>query len=77
MEEDQLANLSFEDALKELQNLVEELESGNVELEKSIALYEKGARLKLYCEEKLKVAETKISKISDDKVQNEIIDNRQ
>ena len=66
---EQLTNLSFEEALKELQNLVEELESGNVELEKSIALYEKGTKLKLYCEEKLKVAEAKISKVANETIE--------
>ena len=67
--EEKLTNLSFEEALNELQNLVEELESGNVELEKSISLYEKGTKLKLYCEEKLKVAEAKISKVANEKIQ--------
>ena len=42
----------------------EELENGNVELEKSIELYETGAKLREHCEDKLKVAEKKISKIS-------------
>ena len=74
--EEKLTNLSFEEALKELQNLVEELESGNVELEKSIALYEKGTKLKLYCEEKLKVAEAKISKVSNEKIQANLLNEK-
>ena len=73
---EQLANLSFEEALKELQNLVEELESGNVELEKSIALYEKGTKLKLYCEEKLKVAEAKISKVTNETIEAHLEDQK-
>ena len=73
---EQLTNLSFEEALKELQNLVEELESGNVELEKSIALYEKGTKLKLYCEEKLKVAEAKISKVTNEKIEAHLEDEK-
>ena len=73
---EQLTNLSFEEALKELQNLVEELESGNVELEKSIALYEKGTKLKLYCEEKLKVAEAKISKVTNETIEAALEDEK-
>ena len=73
---EQLANLSFEEALKELQNLVEELESGNVELEKSISLYEKGTKLKLYCEEKLKVAEAKISKVENETIEADLEDEK-
>ena len=64
MTNDEISKLSFEDALKYLQKIVEELENGNVELEKSIELYETGAKLREHCEDKLKVAEKKISKIS-------------
>ena len=64
MEENEISKLSFEEAIKDLQKIVEELENGNVELEKSIELYEKGAKLRIHCENKLKVAEKKISKIS-------------
>ena len=74
--EEKLTSLSFEEALNELQNLVEELESGNVELEKSISLYEKGTKLKLYCEEKLKVAEAKISKVANEKIQANLVDEK-
>lgn len=64
MEDEKISILSFEEALKKLQSIVEELENGDVELDKSIELYEKGAMLRKHCEEKLKVAERKISKIS-------------
>ena len=64
MEENEISKLSFEEAINDLQKIVEELENGNVELEKSIELYEKGAKLRIHCEKKLKVAEKKISKIS-------------
>ncbi len=64
MEENEISKLSFEEALENLQRIVEELENGNVALEKSIELYEKGAKLRIHCENKLKVAEKKISKIS-------------
>ena len=56
MEENEISKLSFEEAIKDLQKIVEELENGNVELEKSIELYEKGAKLRIHCENKLKVA---------------------
>jgi len=59
-----LSTLSFEDAMKQLEEVVRALESGNVELEKSIALYEKGAKLKAHCEAKLKEAEEKVAKIT-------------
>lgn len=59
-----IAAMSFEDAMKRLESVVRDLESGNVELEKSIALYEEGARLKAHCEKKLKEAEEKVAKIT-------------
>ena len=59
-----LAKMSFEEAMKKLEEVVRDLESGNVELEKSIALYEEGARLKAHCEKKLKEAEEKVAKIT-------------
>ena len=58
-----LSKLSFEDALKELEEIVQKLESGGVPLEESIALYERGAVLKAHCETKLKSAQEKIEKI--------------
>lgn len=58
-----LATLSFEKALAELEEIVRKLESGAAELEESIALYERGAALKAHCEAKLKSAQEKIEKI--------------
>jgi exodeoxyribonuclease VII small subunit len=55
--------LSFEKALAELEEIVQKLESGKAELEDSIALYERGAKLKAHCEAKLKSAQEKIEKI--------------
>jgi exodeoxyribonuclease VII small subunit len=55
--------LSFEEALKSLEEIVARLESGRVELEESIAIYERGAALKAHCERKLKDAEARIEKI--------------
>jgi exodeoxyribonuclease VII small subunit len=56
--------LSFEDALKELESVVGRLERGDVALEESIALYERGAKLKARCEAKLAEAEEKVAKIT-------------
>lgn len=58
-----IASLSFEKALAELEEVVSKLESGNAPLEEAIALYERGAALKAHCEAKLKAAQEKIEKI--------------
>ena len=57
-------DLSFEDAIKELEAVVGQLERGDVALDESIALYERGAALKARCEAKLKEAEEKVAKIT-------------
>jgi len=57
-------NMSFEDAIKELEMVVGQLERGDVALDESIALYERGAALKARCEAKLKEAEEKVAKIT-------------
>ena len=56
-------NLSFEAALRELEDIVSRLEQGSVDLEDSIALYERGNALKAHCEKKLKSAELRLEKI--------------
>ncbi|MCR6658049.1 MAG: exodeoxyribonuclease VII small subunit [Asticcacaulis sp.] len=56
--------LSFEDALKQLEKIVSELESGSAPLEKALALYQEGARLKQLCEERLEAARLQVEKIS-------------
>ena len=58
-----IEKMSFEESLKELEEIVRKLESGNVELEKSIEIYERGAKLKAHCESRLKSAELKIEQI--------------
>ena len=55
--------MSFEAALKELENIVSRLEQGEIDLEDSIALYERGNALKAHCEKKLKGAEARLEKI--------------
>ncbi|MEP4032875.1 exodeoxyribonuclease VII small subunit [Roseibium polysiphoniae] len=58
-----LASLSFEEALKQLETIVRELEQGNVPLERSIEMYERGATLRSHCNSLLKAAEAKVEKI--------------
>ena len=58
-----VSDLSFEAALKELETIVARLEQGEVDLEDSIALYERGQALKGHCEAKLKSAESRLEKI--------------
>jgi exodeoxyribonuclease VII small subunit len=55
--------MTFEEALAELEGIVRQLETGDVELEKSIAIYERGAALKAHCEGRLKSAELKVEQI--------------
>lgn len=58
-----IEKMSFEESLKELEEIVRRLEAGDVELEKSIEIYERGAKLKAHCESRLKSAELKIEQI--------------
>lgn len=59
-----VASLSFEAALGELEKIVAMLEKGAVELDASIALYERGEILKKHCDALLKNAEARIEKIA-------------
>ena len=56
-------NKTYEENHKQLEDIVEQLESGEVDLEKSVELYEKGMILKNLCESKLKNIEIQIKKI--------------
>lgn len=58
--------MSFEQAMRELEAVVGKLERGEVELEESIRLYERGAELKKRCDAKLKEAEEKVAAITSD-----------
>ena len=55
--------LNFGESIKKLEHIVDQLESGEIDLEKSVELYEKGMILKNNCEEKLKKVELQIKKI--------------
>ncbi len=59
-----VAEMSFEDAMRELEAVVGQLERGDVALDASIKLYERGAELKARCETKLKEAEEKVAAIT-------------
>ena len=59
-----LAKMSFEEAMAELERVVGQLERGDVPLEESIGLYERGAQLRAHCEAKLKAAEDRVEKIT-------------
>ena len=56
--------MTFEQAMKELEAVVGQLERGDVALDESIALYERGAALKKRCEDELKRAEEKVAAIT-------------
>jgi len=66
-------DFSFEENLKKLEDIVDQLESGEIDIEKSVALYEKGMLLKNNCEAKLKKIELQIKKIKmeNNKIQKE------
>lgn len=58
-----VAEMTFEEAMAALESVVGQLERGDVALEQSIALYERGAALKAHCAAKLKSAEEKVELI--------------
>lgn len=64
MSDTPIQEMSFETAMAELEKVLAQLESGTVELDASIALYERGAALKARCETKLKEAEEKVRAIT-------------
>ncbi len=64
MSDTPVSEMTFEDAMRELEAVVDQLERGEVPLDQSIALYERGAALKKRCEEQLKKAEEKVAAIT-------------
>ena len=59
----QSADLSFEDALRQLEEIVSVLERGDISLDEAIAAYEKGTSLKAHCQKRLEEARLKVEKI--------------
>ena len=58
-----ITKLSFEKALAELEEIVDNLESGSIDLEKSIEFYTRGSHLKTHCQQKLNDADLKLEEI--------------
>ena len=58
-----ISDMSFEDALRELERVVRQLESGDVPLDMSITLYERGEELRKHCQARLDAAQARIEKI--------------
>jgi exodeoxyribonuclease VII small subunit len=63
MENNDLNELSFEEAINQLEIIVRELESGRTKLDDAVSAYEKAIKLKQLCETKLKAAQLKIEKL--------------
>jgi exodeoxyribonuclease VII small subunit len=59
-----VAGMSFEQALAELERIVQDLERGQRDLDAAITAYERGTQLKLHCEGKLREAQLRVEKIS-------------
>ena len=59
-----IAAMSFEDALAELEQIVRRLEGGQVKLDEAILSYERGAQLKQHCEKKLNEAQQRVDRIT-------------
>ena len=66
-ENSDVAKMSFEEALAALEGIVQDLEGGEVPLDQSIAIYERGEALKKHCAELLKAAEDRVEKIKLDR----------
>ena len=62
---DELADVSFEDALAELETLVEKMETGDLSLEESLAAFERGVKLTRRCQSALKAAELKVKVLTE------------
>jgi exodeoxyribonuclease VII small subunit len=62
-ENENIENLSFEEALVKLENIVRELESGRIKLDDAVSAYEKAVALEKLCSDKLKAATLKVEKI--------------
>ena len=60
----EIADMSFEEAMKELETTVGKLEHGEATLEESISLYERGALLRAHCDKVLRAAEERVEKIT-------------
>ncbi|ETZ04983.1 exodeoxyribonuclease VII small subunit [Holospora undulata] len=73
--QESLSSLSFEAAMKQLEEIVKKFESGGLTLEESVIAYEKGVRLRQYCDELLKNAKLRMEQVSRN-VEDEKIDDK-
>ena len=67
----EVEQLTFEQALAELEQLVQEMESGNLELERALQLFERGMQLVRYCNEQLDTAELRVRQLAPDALSGE------
>jgi len=74
MNDGSLDKMSFEDAMKELEKLVDSLDKGDVSLEEAITAYDRGSQLKEYCEKKLNEAKMKIETIQSSDKKDVVVD---
>ena len=65
--QEDIESLTFEAALKSLEEIVNQLDTGSIDLDKAVEAYERGAKLKEHCEKKLREAQLRIEKIEVDK----------
>ena len=75
MSSDELEKMNFEDAMKELENLVDSLDKGDVSLDEAIAAYDRGSQLKDHCQKKLNEAKMKVQTIQSSGDKNIISEN--
>ncbi|PPE04039.1 exodeoxyribonuclease VII small subunit [Holospora curviuscula] len=62
--ETEISSLSFEAAMKQLEEIVRKFESGGLTLEESVTAYERGMRLRQYCDERLKTAKLRMEQVA-------------
>ncbi len=62
-----MAEIKFEKAMKRLEQIVEELEKGELDIDKSLEIFEEGIKMSRVCSKKLNEAEAKIEKLTEDK----------
>ncbi|MGQ9500706.1 MAG: exodeoxyribonuclease VII small subunit [Anaerolineae bacterium] len=67
----EVEHLTFEQALAELEQLVQEMETGNPELERALQLFERGMQLVRYCNEQLDAAELRVRQLAPDALPGE------
>jgi len=63
----EIKDLTFEEAMDELETVVRQLETGKIKLDEAVSVYERGVKLKNFCDEKLRQAKSKIDKLVIDK----------